>query len=223
METIFNETLNEKHILNNTRARIITIEGIDGSGKTTAVEQCVQLLKNSGYKAIHFKTSSDFNTFWDIVKKGISYKVIDNEVNQLIHNIAFLTYIKSIFIDLLNEYDYVVSEWYIYGKMVLSELYCQNSLNNTALSLLQNEINLGNVLMPDFSFFIDTAPLIARKRILERNDDLESKETLDMLEKAYYIWEKYINKYSIEKINGNSSPELISEQILRRVLSNEKK
>lgn len=221
METIFNDLLNKEYQLNPNHGKIITIEGIDGAGKTTIVEQCVNILNQNGYKAVHFYTSSDFNIYWNIVKKGIESKSIDVDTNQLLHNIAFLSYLNSIFISLLNEYDYVISEWYIYGKMVLTELYTDNNSSSKALKLLRTELSNGNILLPNYSFFIDTNPYIARERITKRNNILESKEELDMLIKAYSIWQNYIKKYSIEKIDGNLEIEKITSKVLKRVLEHE--
>lgn len=221
METIFNDLLNKEYQLNPNHGKIITIEGIDGAGKTTIVEQCVNILNQNGYKAVHFYTLSDFNIYWNIVKKGIESKSIDVDTNQLLHNIAFLSYLNSIFISLLNEYDYVISEWYIYGKMVLTELYTDNNSSSKALKLLRTELSNGNILLPNYSFFIDTNPYIARERITKRNNILESKEELDMLIKAYSIWQNYIKKYSIEKIDGNLEIEKITSKVLKRVLEHE--
>ena len=221
METIFNRLLEKEYHLNSNHGKIITIEGIDGAGKTTVVENCVNILNQKGYKAVHFFTSSDFNIYWDIVKKGIQSDCIDSNTNQLLHNIAFLTYINSIFINLLNEYDYVISEWYIYGKMVLTEIYTHNC-SSTALKLLTDELEQGNIILPDYSFFIDTNPKVARERIIKRNGTFESKESLSMLIRAYSIWQNYLNKYSIEKIDGNLEIDKITNKVLQRVLENEK-
>ena len=222
METIFNELLTKEYKLNSNHGKIITIEGIDGAGKTTIVDNCVNILNNKGYKAIHFFTSSDFNIYWEVVKRGIGYNCIDSDMNQLLHNIAFLSYINSIFITLLNEYDYVLSEWYIYGKMVLSELYTKGD-NNKALELLKNELINGRIILPDYSFFIDTNPYLASERIAKRNLNFESKEKLDMLIRAYSIWDYYIDNYSIEKIDGNLQIDEITNKVLKKVLANDKK
>lgn len=218
METIFNPIIQKEHKLNTKHARIITIEGIDGAGKTSVVDNCISELNKMGYKTNHFYTSSDLNVYWQIVKNGQKNNIINNDINQLLHNIAFLTYLKTLFIDLLNDNDFVISEWYIYGKMVLSDLYTgkETSLSKT---LLQNELDNGNILIPNYSFFIDTNPMIAHDRIMKRNNEFESKETLEMLNYAYNLWYKYINKYNIEKINGDLSIEQIAEKVLKRVIN----
>ena len=56
METIFNRLLEKEYHLNSNHGKIITIEGIDGAGKTTVVENCVNILNQKGYKAVHFFT-----------------------------------------------------------------------------------------------------------------------------------------------------------------------
>lgn len=135
----------------------------------------------------------------------------------MLHNIAFLTYVRILFIDLLNNNDFVISKWYIYGKMVLSELYTRTDLC-LSKKLLQTELDNGNIIIPDFSFFIDTSLLVAYNRIRQRNSVFESKETLEMLNYAYNLWSKYIEKYNIEKIDGNLRIEQITEKVLKKVI-----
>ena len=57
METIFNPIIQKEHKLNTKHARIITIEGIDGAGKTSVVDNCISELNKMGYKTNHFYTS----------------------------------------------------------------------------------------------------------------------------------------------------------------------
>lgn len=216
METIFNNKIDNIVPLNANHAKIITVEGIDGAGKTTVVNDLLNKIKQMGYKAEHFNTSSLYNIYWDTVKKGINRDLIDKDVNQLLHSIAFLTYIKTIFIELLNQNDYVISEWYIYGKMVLSELYSE-AKESVSLKMLRFEMEEGNIVMPDYSFYLDIEPEIAYRRILDRKESMEDKEKIEMLRKANNIWKKYIDNYDIMKIDANSNVENISHKILKRM------
>jgi len=217
METIFNNILDSDIKLNDKRAKIITIEGIDGAGKTTIVDKCVEKLNEEGYKAVHFNSSSNLNHFWKVVNSGLKEGYINSDTNQLLHNIAFLTYLRTIFIELLNNNDFVLSEWYIYGKMVLSELYTKDRNANSKL-FLEKEITKNNVILPDYSFYIDIPPLIASDRIKKRNDIPESKESLEMLRYAHDVWEDYIKKYNIERIDGQMTRDYISKRVLQKVL-----
>ena len=217
METIFKKFVNKEIKLNDCHGKIITIEGIDGAGKTTLVDKCVKELQLRGYKAKHFYVSSNFNVFWDVVKTGINNNYIDNDMNQMLHNIYFLTYLKTLFIEYLNTYDFLLSEWYIYGKMVLSELYTKNEFCNSK-KLLDLELSQNNIILPDYSFFIDTLPEEALKRIKNRNGIAESKESYNKLIEAYNIWQKYIKLYNIEVLNGMDSINVNTSKILKKVL-----
>lgn len=217
METIFNENINCPSLLNESHAKIITIEGIDGAGKTSVVTELKRLLEGLGYKVSHFNTSSLYNMYWDTVKNGIELGLIDNEVNQLLHNIAFLTYIKTIFIKLLNTNDFVISEWYIYGKMVLSELYSDQE-ENFSKKILLSELENGKIITPDYSFYLDVSPEIAYDRIIKRKGKFELKEKYEFLKKAVIIWEKYIRTYNMIKLDATESIEEIGLKTLKRIM-----
>lgn len=222
MKSVFNEEINREKILKPIHAKIITVEGIDGSGKTTLVESCVSKFSNLGYKVKQFQTSSDFNCFWDIVNKGVANKSIDRNMNQMFHNVAFLTYLKTLFIDELNNNDFVIGDWYIYGKMLLSELYT-NDPNCTSKKLIANELTMSKIFLPDFSFYLDISPEEALKRIKKRKGIPEEKESLEMLRAASKLWKRYLSEYNIQILNGNFSTQELTDDIISRVLKVVKK
>ena len=207
--------INERTTLTNKDCQIITIEGIDGSGKTTTVDAVVDKMKNIGYKAKHFVVSSNYNVYWEIVEELQKKGLIDNSTNQILHNLAFLTYANTILIDLMNNNDFVITEWYTYGKLVLSDLYEKNSRSKP---LIQSFKEHHQLIEPDYSFYLDISAEESYKRIMNRNDRKESKESLEMLKKAILLWKPYLEQYKIEKIDALKSTEEISNIILKRVI-----
>ena len=216
MDSIFNENIRKRRNLLLYHAKIIAIEGIDGSGKTTLAESCVKKLSDMGYKVSQFHTSSNFNCFWNVVNEGLKNGYIDRDINQLFHNVAFLTYLNTLFIDELNNNDFVIGDWYIYGKMLLSELYTKNQ-NCISKKILIKELKDGNVILPDYSFFLDTMPEIAFQRIKKRQYITETKESLEMLKYAYNLWEEYLCLYNIQKLDGNATIKELTESVISKV------
>ena len=214
MKTIFNKKIDSEIKLNTNRAKIVTVEGIDGSGKTTAVEKIVEKLKDQGYKAEHFITASNYNAYWETVETMQDNNLIDASTNQILHNLSFITYLKTIFIELLNDNDFVVSEWYIYGKLVLSDLYEKESKSK---AIIDYYLDNDEIIKPDYSFYLDISADEAFKRITFRNERKESKESMEMLKRALLLWKEYLDKYDIEKISATKTSDEISNIIVRRI------
>lgn len=76
MESIFNKSIENDSIIADKKGRIITIEGIDGSGKTTLAQNVVNEINFAGYKACIFNASSSFNVFWDVVNGCVRKKLL---------------------------------------------------------------------------------------------------------------------------------------------------
>lgn len=218
MESIFHKALASSPLLVNNHCKIVAIEGLDGAGKTTIANICVEKLIKLGYKARLFSTSSSFNEFWNVVKITIEKDpfIINSDINQILHNLVFLTYLRTKLIELQNNNDILITEWYIYSKMVLSEVYT-NQIESKSKRLLECWDKEGMIRMPDYSFFLNITPEEAKKRIIKRNGIFEKKETKAMLFKAYKVWQRYIDNYNIEVIDALIDPDIISDKIIKRI------
>ena len=219
MESIFNEKISQGITLNNPNCKIISIEGIDGSGKTTLVDNCVEELRRRGYRAEHFYTASEFNRYWNVIKKMSKFekRVISDDVNQVLHNVAFLTYVDSILIEMQNRNDFVVTEWYLYGKMVLSDLYTGTE-DSMSKRMLEEYLKNGKIKEPDYSFYLDITPEESLRRIEQRNAERESKESYDMLCRAQKIWKGYIERFGITKLNATKIPQDLTNEVVGKII-----
>lgn len=215
MASIFNEIIDQEIKRNDNDCKIVTIEGIDGSGKTTIVDAVIKKLQDKGYRASHFVTASNYNVFWNVVEDMQKQDIIDNHINQILHNLTFITYLKTEFINLLNNNDFIVSEWYIYGKLVLSELYEKDTKSK---QIIESYMNSNQLIFPDYSFFLSVSVEVANYRINNRPGRKESKESLQMLRDAMLLWQNYLNRYDIEILDGTKTPDEISNTIVRRIV-----
>ena len=213
LESIFNEKISQGITLNNPNCKIISIEGIDGSGKTTLVDNCVEELRRRGYRAEHFYTASEFNRYWNVIKKMSKFekRVISDDVNQV------LTYVDSILIDMQNRNDFVVTEWYLYGKMVLSDLYTGTE-DSMSKRMLEEYLKNGKIKEPDYSFYLDITPEESLRRIEQRNAERESKESYDMLCRAQKIWKEYIERFGITKLNATRTPQDLTNEVVGKII-----
>ena len=70
----------------------------------------------------------------------------------------------------------------------MSQLYTNDS-NCLSKKIIEEESVKMNLLYPDCSFFLDVSPGVTFERIQKRKMLKEEKESLEMLKKAYKLWQ----------------------------------
>lgn len=217
--SIFN--LNKtKNQLKENKGKLIAVEGIDGSGKTTLIKNIMDELKEKGYKVKYISTSGEYNEFWRQINYLVNNKIIDLNTNQLIHTLIFVVTSNNLISNKLSDYDYIITDWYYYGKIILAELYSGTKHNSTSIYLKKlREQNLIN--MPDFYYYINIDPRIAHQRIIKRNNKPEEKENLEMLNKAHDLWNS-LSADDIIIINGDENPEKLCNKLIKNILKEDK-
>lgn len=208
-----------KKLKNKDKCKIITVEGIDGSGKTTVINKCIEDLSNRGYKVNYFSSKTTFNNFWNVVKNNVLTQedACTNDVNQTLHNICFLTYIESFLDELQENNDYLFTDWFFCGKMVLSDLF-NKSENSFSKKIITSYLEKNSEFNTFKSYYIDISAKEAFKRIEIRNYEREKKESLEMLEKAKKIWENYVEKYGLIKVDAKLGSEIIAKRIVDDII-----
>ncbi|NMA83598.1 MAG: dTMP kinase [Epulopiscium sp.] len=196
----------------------ITMDGPDGSGKSTQIQLLQQALQNQGYEVI--VTREPGGTAIGEQIRSIILDVNNIEMHGMTEAILYAAaraqHVKELIEPALRE-----------GKVVLCDRFLDASIayQGVARGLGVDTIEGINAyatggLEPDITFFIDINPMVGlqRKKDQEELDRLE-KETLDFHQKVYegYIalWEKYPSR--IQRVFGEHSIEEIHNQIIKIV------
>ncbi|MCL4354555.1 dTMP kinase [Patescibacteria group bacterium] len=198
--------------------KLIAIEGIDGSGKTTQAQLVVDLLKKQGYKAIYTKEPTD-----EPIGKFIREQILSGKVkvppisiqymfsaDRAVHQVELEEYLKKGYIIITDRYFWSAIA---YG---ISDLKGKADYYLSALSILSF---YHRFLTPDYTFFLNIRAKEAAKRIgtSEKHKEIYDDATkLVKIKKAYDLLIKRFSKEFV-LISAEQSIENVSEDILKKI------
>lgn len=203
----------------NRKGKLIVLEGIDGSGKSTQIQMLKDVLIAKGYSVVCTQEPTQD-------KIGQMIRSILKE-HQNVHQAAIallfaadrLLHIsdeKQGMLSLLNQVDYILCDRYYFSSLAYHSVYVPMDW--------VYEINSMNIalLKADMHIFIDTKPNVALQRIIHNRTAQEMYENKSMLEKVYdnymLAFTKYRNNENIQLVNGNDTTEKLHKIILEKVL-----
>jgi len=186
----------------------ISIEGLDGSGKTTQSQLLTKALSKK-YVAIHTAEPSR-GKIGAFIREGCLYegKRLPTEAEALLFAADRIEHLQNEIAPALAQGKIVVCDRYIY-----SSLAYQGSAD---LSLDWIKTINARTLQPDFSIFIDVSP----ERVLERLQRKKSvMETLEIQRKVREVYVKFVEKGELIRIDGDKPREVVAEALYSKVLS----
>lgn len=205
------------------RNQLISIIGVDGSGKTTLCKNIAKTLNDNGYQVKHvwggyeccfllpfvlaakfifmqnMNPYEDYSTYHDKIKGDAKIGAI----SKIYRKMTLLEYLIQIFIKIQ------IPLWQ--GNTVIADRYVYDILVNLAVNLNYNELEFQKSLkfldycrIPEYNFFLDTPIDVAYKR----KNDIPSTEYLIFRRKYYLL---LANHFNMIRLNGSKSVEELTK------------
>lgn len=186
--------------------KIIVLEGIDASGKTSQILRLKNTLKNQGrnVKIMCESKNKLAENLGNYLKKGESLK------QMLLFGALRVETIK----DMLESEEEIV----IYDRFILSSIayQCQKDIRMEVITKRVNELILSFYgVKPLLTIYLNIEIQEAIKRIENREQRKVNKEEEKILRKAKLLYEKHSNEMKV--INSNQTIEEVSSEIEKLV------
>ena len=169
---------------------LITLEGIEGSGKTTQVKYIVEFLKNQGHKTIATREPGG-----TLIGKKIRGILLDPENKDLCSTAELLLYcadrvqhVEKVILPALTSGNFVICDRFADATMAYQGY--ARGLNHNTINLL-HEIILGD-LRPDITLLLDLDPEIGLTRAWKELDNGKRTVSEARFEKEEILFHKKV-------------------------------
>ncbi|EOA07215.1 Thymidylate kinase [Mycoplasma yeatsii 13926] len=199
----------------------ITFEGIDGSGKTTAILKAKEELEKKGYKVLVTREPGG-----ERIAEQLRQIILDNK-NESMHSWTE----ALLFIAARKEHlEKVIKPALEKGMIVISDRFMDSTSayqGNARNIGVENVDHIQAIILgeckPDLTLFFDIKPEVAEKRMNIRGEEIKNrldKEKMDFKEKVYQGYKTLIknNPERIKQVDASKSIEEVSDQVLKLIL-----
>ena len=194
----------------------ITIEGPEGSGKTTVAKKVVEALQNEGYKVLYTREPGGVGIAEKIrdIILDVNNTNLDPRSEALLYAASRRQHLIEKVIPALEK-DYIV----ICDRFVDSSLAYQGHARGLGIDEIYN-INLFaiNERFPDMTILLNIDPEVGLARIMKNRQDevnrldLEGMSFHKLVHEGYeIIKEKYSERFTL--VDGNNTPEVVFDSV----------
>lgn len=198
--------------------KFITIEGPEGSGKTTVAKKVVEALQKEGYKVLYTREPGGVKIAEDIrdIILDVDNTNLDPRCEALLYAASRRQHLIEKVIPALEK-DYIV----ICDRFVDSSLAYQGYARNIGIDEIYS-INMFAIdkYWPDLTILLDIDPEVGLQRIMANRQeevnrlDLEGIAFHQKVHQGYeIIKEKYRDRFTI--VDGNQSPEKVFAEVYK--------
>ena len=198
----------------------ITIEGPEGSGKTTVAKRVVEQLENEGYKVLYTREPGGVG-----IAEKIRDIILDVNNTNLDPRSEALLYAASRRQHLVEKVLPALKEGYIVicDRFVDSSLAYQGHARKIGIDEIY-DINTFAIdtHWPDITILLDIEPEIGLQRIMKNRQDevnrldLEGLNFHNLVHEGYQIIkEKYASRMTL--VDGNQTPEVVFDSVYKLI------
>lgn len=194
--------------------KLIAIEGIDGSGKTTQAKILCGELEKKGHKVLCTKEPTDEPT-GKFTRQALSKEIDVPAVaiqylygaDRAVHQIELVKYLKLGY--------YIITDRYFWSSVAYgtSDMDTVDNYFLVAFSMLSF---YNRFLKPDITFYLKVSPKVGEKRIEEmakKKEIYENTEKLNKIVKGYdFLLKKFPREFIL--INGEQTVGKVTKDIL---------
>lgn len=200
--------------------KFITIEGPEGSGKTTVAKKVCDELTNMGYKVMYTREPGGVKIAEQIRDVILDVKNVnlDARCEALLYAASRRQHLVEKVIPALKE-DYIV----ICDRFIDSSLAYQGYARDLGIEEVYS-INLFAIdnYWPDLTILLDIDPQIGLERIMKNRQDEVNRLDLEGIafhNKVHQGYEIIKDKYAdrICVVNGNHEPQVVFEEVLSKI------
>lgn len=193
----------------------ITIEGGEGSGKSTAITEIEKYFKALGRKVITTREPGGIKISEEIrdIILDVKNTNMTKETETLLYAASRMQHLSEKIIPALNEGYVVICDRYIDSSFVYQGISRGVGIKNVEMA---NHFALD--YMPDLTLFLDVRPSVGLKRIEGRGKlDRLDLESIEFHNKVYegYLKISELYKERIVKINGEQEPSKVIDDIIK--------
>ena len=206
------------------KGKFIVIEGIDGCGKTTQIDELSKWLPNSGLIKKDCKIISTREPGGSLLGKKLRGLILDNNKNNKPSSLAELLlysadraeHVSKIISPALNNNDWVISD-----RFSDSTLAYQGYGRNINLEIIKNiESIVCQGEYPDLTFFLEISP---EESILRRKNQIPDRiesEGIRFLEKVNEGFKLIAKEKNWKVISASQNIKTIANQIKETLFNN---
>lgn len=203
----------------------ISLEGVDGSGKTTQVEKLTEYFRGKGKSVIQTREPRKEGLIGDIVQKVLTGKLKMSSIAlQYLFSTDRVLHHEEVIIPALKAGKVVISDrcfWsaIVYG--ILDRTQGKYDYKDAEFLLIVHSLlsMYHQFIVPDYTFYLKVSLPTALKRISDKNDILEIYENKEKLKKAIEGYDWLSEKFAKEiiTIDGEQSVGKVTKEIISKI------